>query len=235
MKTVILIGAKGFVGSCIAVELQEYNVISVCREDPLQSLITKGDIVIHCANSGKRYYGNHHPEFDYKESVEKTQQILDWCNPSQKFILISSVSARIESDTVYGQNRLKCEQLVSNHINTKNNYLIVRLNAMYSDTKSSGPLYDLINDNTVYIGSSSEVSFMPLSYVGHKIAQMLDETGNIELSGRGYVTLQYIKDEIGSKTTFLGEPQHSKGIVDIEEAPLTTDAIEWCKSQKDCS
>ena len=59
----------------------------------------------------KRFWAKNNPKLDYVETVEKT---IFFCREFRfkKFIHISSVSARCQLNTIYGENKKKSEDFV---------------------------------------------------------------------------------------------------------------------------
>ena len=58
----------------------------------------------------KRFWAQQNPKKDFRETVEKTFNIVnDW--KSSKIIQISSISARSQLDTVYGRHKAASEKL----------------------------------------------------------------------------------------------------------------------------
>ena len=162
MKTVALIGANGFVGSEITNALtneKRYSFIPVTRQDNLEEAIKKAEVVIYAANSGKRFFAENNPEIDFDESVEKTA-IIKKLSINKRLILISSISARTQLNTVYGRNRRACELIADTE-----NSLIVRLGPMYGAGKSIGVLNDIINNKKVYAAPSTEYAFVDVKYL----------------------------------------------------------------------
>ena len=135
MKSIAVIGSTGFVGSAIVKELEKrgtYKVLPVGRKDDAKSVIEQADYVIHTANPAARFFVKNNPEIDFKESVEKTLGFKK-LSAQKKFILISSISARTQLDTVYGRNRRACECIVDG------TSLIIRLGPMFGGNKSRCP------------------------------------------------------------------------------------------------
>ena len=65
MKKIAVIGSNGFVGSEICKEIEKsdiFSVLGVTRDDSLKDGINMADIVIHSANSGKRFFAEKNPE-----------------------------------------------------------------------------------------------------------------------------------------------------------------------------
>lgn len=105
---IALIGCNGFVGNylkkylkrsqneCSYVDRSNYNKLSKDYYD----------IVINSSMPSKRYWARLNPELDHIETVEKTKNIIENWN-FKKLVQISSVSARCQTDTVYGMNKKK--------------------------------------------------------------------------------------------------------------------------------
>lgn len=223
MKSVAVIGANGYVGRaiCDALYLNNINpdrkytfgVFEVTRDnyegkrkERITNPSTPYQVLINCAMPGKRLWANINPEKDYIETVEKTKELLTTWSYNQ-FINISTISARCESDTTYGHNRLESEKLCQAK---SNNSLIVRLTAMYSDNISRGALVDIVNNRKVYVNENSRYSFTPLKFVGTWIANNIDRTGLIELGAKNTISLKEIVAHLGLTIEF-GER------VDIQE------------------
>ena len=102
----------------------------------------------------KRFWAKQNPKKDYIETVEKTSFFLKNYK-FNKFIHISTVSARCEKNTVYGKNKKISEKLVKNNDN-KN--LIIRLGSMFGKSLNKGVLIDILNSKTVFINGKSKYS-----------------------------------------------------------------------------
>ena len=148
-KTIGVFGAKGFVGSEISKYLKylRYDVIDITRETFENDMFKEYDYVINAACSSERWKAKSAPYYDFEESVEKTAQIF-YEAKYKKFIQISSLSARCQTNTIYGRNRLAAESIVND-----GNSLIVRLGSMYGPTLMKGPLIDMINPPSAGLGT----------------------------------------------------------------------------------
>jgi len=205
MKTVTVIGAKGFVGSALVNTLQSnsaINVVTAVRGDDLEKKIKGSDYVIHTANPPGRFRAQNNPEEDFIECVEKTNTISELCRKySSRMTLISSIAARVQLDTVYGMNRRSAELLA-----LKENALVIRLGYMFSDHRIYGALKDIYENKDVYLSKESEYSFSDIQWNADKIAELTlqDKMGIWELGARGSVTLAEIAGILSSKSSFVG-------------------------------
>lgn len=207
LKTVAVIGANGYVGReiCNALYLNNampnrrdtFGVFEVTRDnydvrrrERITNPPTAYHILINCAMPGKRLWANENPEKDYIETVKKTEELLTTWSYN-KFIQISTISSRCESDTVYGSHRLESEKLCQTKAKDS---LIIRLTAMYSENISRGSLFDILHGNNVYISGDSRFSFTPLKFVGSWITNNLEKSGVIELGAKNTITLKEIAD-----------------------------------------
>ena len=149
----------------------------------------------------KRFWAKNNPELDYKETVEKTLYFIKNYN-FKKFIHISSVSARCQLNTVYGQNKKKSENIV---IKNSNN-LVLRLGPIYGEFLDKGVLVDMKNSNTVYIDGSSKYSFTNINWIAKWILNNLDNyTGVKEIGSKDFIVLEKLAKKISSKSNFSGE------------------------------
>ena len=230
MKTVALIGANGFVGSEIAnaiVAEKQYSFIPVTRDDNLEEAIKKAEVVIHAANSGKRFFAENNPEIDFKESVEKTS-IIRKLSINKRLILISSISARTQLDTVYGRNRRSCELIADT-----DNSLVVRLGPMYGAGKSIGVLNDIINNKKVYAAQTTKYAFVDIKYNAQKIVSLINKNtlkGIIEIGAKNGISLEFLRNTLESASTFEGKDDTQIPISPDNDAPDANAVISFAKS-----
>lgn len=230
MKKIAVIGCNGFVGSEICKEIEKsknFSVIPVKRGDSLKDSIRKADVVIHSANSGKRFFAEQNPEIDFVESVEKTALIRD-LSKNLPLILISSISARTQLDTVYGRNRRSCELIA-----VKDKSLIIRLGPMYGVGKSIGALNDIINNKKVFVASTTEYAFVDVNYNAKKIISLISNpcnNGIIELGAKNGICLDSLRIMLKSKSTFEGKDDTQVPISPPDDAPDVNEVISFAKT-----
>ena len=203
MISVALIGAEGFVGSSISKALKKnrfVELIEVTRDNYEYRCNEYGDVynvIINAACPSKRLWAKQNPNLDFIETVEKTAALVyRWrCN---KFIQISTLSVRTESDSIYGLHRSAAEKIVLG----KANHLIVRLTAMYDESLTRGALVDIYNKKQVYFSGDSRYSFTSLDFVGDWISHNLSRIGLVEVGAKDSISLREIADHLGHTIEF---------------------------------
>lgn len=200
MTTVGLFGANGFVGKRLHSSLIKYgyDVTPITRENHEVYLGKFFNIVINVAMPAARFLAKNNPALDFKETVEKTANIFYGVN-FDKFVHISTISARSQIDTVYGRHKLAAENICNNGKN-----LIFRLTAMFGDDLKKGVLLDIINNNKIFVDKESRYSFSDVSFVSDYIVLNLDKNGIIEVGSHNSVKLIDIANHIDAYFEFEG-------------------------------
>ena len=228
MKNIIaVIGASGFVGKAVCNEVRKhssYSLVQVFRRDNLEQLVEEVDVIIYCATSSKRYFSEHNPEKDFIDSVEQFSSLVRLCR-HKKIVLVSTVSCRLQLDTVYGRNRRSCELMLDL---TKD--LIVRLGPMYGDGLSKGALFDMINHKDIYISSTTRYSYTDVSYNARKILELHYTTGLIEIGAKNSIQLGYLSDVLNSESAFLGSDDSQIMLSTQSDSPDANEVIEFAKN-----
>ncbi len=206
MAFVAVVGAKGYVGSalCTALKQTTHSLVQVTRENYGEMKDQKYDIVINAAMPGARFFAKNHPAEDFVETVQKTADLVyGW--KYDKFIQISTISARCQLDTVYGRHKAAAEKICE-----FGDTLVVRLSAMYSPNITKGALLNIKRKENIYVDAESRYCFTPLQFVGEWISENLDKKGVIEVGARNTVSLREIADHLGVHVEFSGP-------VDVQE------------------
>lgn len=207
MISIAVVGANGYIGSALCRMLGDkktIQVIPVIRDSYNVLSQEKYDVVINCATGSKRFWASQNPEQDYIETVEKTENLINKWNYN-KFIQISTVSARCELDSTYGKHKLLAENLCQ----SVKNCLIVRLTATYGPSLSKGVLIDILKGN-VYVSGESRYAFSPLSFVSAWIANHLDRNGLVEVGAKNTISLQEVADRLNLKVKFEGRVENQE-------------------------
>lgn len=219
-----MIGPNGFVGSAIGKELKKnpkIDVIEVTRKDNLEAKVKYCNVIVHSACTGRRFWANSNPHEDRQNSVYFTKKLVEICT-NQKLILISSLSARIQPETFYGQNRRACEILVSQ----KPSNLIIRMGPMLDITKLNGPILDIIHSRKVFMSEESKLALVLLSYNAKKVVELLDKTGLIELGARDSVSMAELKERYNSTSEFEGREDTQIPNLPPSDAPSVKEAFD---------
>ena len=225
LESVALIGSNGFVGKSIKKYLlHNKNIVTTCvtRENYEEEKEKKKyDFIINAAMPSKRFWAKKNPYSDFIETVEKTFKIVnDW--ECSKIIQISSISARSQLNTTYGQHKAAAEKLIEN----KNN-LIIRLGPMYGESLNKGVLIDLKNNNPVYVSKESLYCFAPVDWVGKWISQNMHLYGILDLGSNNAIKLKEVAQKIGSKSIFTGPLDNQIISKEIKNAPDARNVIDF--------
>ncbi|BDU00183.1 NAD-dependent epimerase/dehydratase family protein [Nocardia sputorum] len=215
---VAVAGAAGYVGSALVEALERSGrteVVPVLRADHERHRTAgRYDVLINAACPSKRFWAEQHPEEDRRETVDKTRLLREqwrW----ERFVQISSISARAQLDTVYGRHRAEAEQLCSGP-----DTLVVRLGPMYGGDYRKGVLADMAADRPVFASGRSRQSFAPVDWCAEWITGHLGDTGLREVGARTTVTLSEVRDAVGSHSPF------AKDYVD-DQFPITATGPDW--------
>ena len=227
---VALVGSQGFVGSAIEHELgrlDDVELISVTRSNFISaSQNGRYDFLINTAMPSGRYWASKNPLEDFRESVQKTAWLVnDW--NWDKFIQISSISARSQLDTVYGRHKAAAEKLCD-----PDRSLIIRLGPMYGDALSKGVLFDMVNNENVYVARESRYCFAPVNWVANWISRNLHTSGLIDLGGKEAICLAEVASAVGSNSKFYGKIDDQIVSAPIVDAPSATEVIKFALQLK---
>jgi len=226
---IALFGSKGFVGSEILRSLKKsnYEVMEITRENFEENLGKEFDYVINSAMPAARFKAKNNPYWDFQETVEKTARIF-YGVKFKKFIQISSVSARCQTDTVYGRHKLAAESIVND-----GNSLIVRLGPVFGENLKKGVLIDMLKGSKVYVGGKSRYSFAPVKFVANWIVENLDRRGVWEVGAKNSISLGELTSRLNLNIEFEGL-QDNQEIKTIEEGyPDVNLVIDFIKNHEE--
>ena len=205
MTSAAVIGANGYVGTalCAALKKNKFVLTEVIRSNYAQLRQGTYDIVINAAMPSKRFWAENNPDADYQETVQKTKDLINgW--KFNKFVQISTISARSQLDTVYGRNKAAAEKLCPSHS------LIIRLGPMYGTGLKKGVLIDILKNQKVYVDGSSKYCFAPVEFATNWIACHLERTGITEVGAWNAIRLKEVADHIKSCSQFEGRLDHQE-------------------------
>ncbi len=201
MITVAVFGANGFVGKSVCSSLaskENFCVIPVTRDNNSVHIGKNYNIVINAAAPAARFWAKNNPEKDFVETVQKTADIFYGCT-FDKFIQISTVSARCQLDTVYGRHKLAAESICN-----FGNHLVVRLSSMFGEGLKKGVLIDMLMGNKIFLDAESRYSFCSVDFVAGYITSNFDKTGVIEVGASNALRLKDIAEHLNADVIFDG-------------------------------
>jgi len=223
-----VIGSNGFVGKvmCLNARKNGINVVEVTRQNYQLAQKEGGfDYIINCSMPSGRFWAKNNPSDDFQETVQKTFNIkTDFAG--SKVIQISSISARLQRDTIYGRHKLSAEALLEPMSD-----LIIRLGPLYHSSMSKGALIDIINNQKVFLSGETKYAFTPLEWACSKILENIDQFGLLEVGAKGYVTLKDLAAQVGSKSIFEGDLDDQFFLSNDEDRPSATDVVDFARAR----
>ena len=140
-----LIGHTGFVGSNIKNQ-KEFDYYYNSKN--INDIVDKSFNTVVCSGVNSiKWFANSNPKKDYYNIynlIDKLKTIS-----FKKFILISTIAVYDNpANNAYGRNRLYLENYVRNNFK---NYLIVRLPGLFGKGLKKNIIYDLLNNNHIYL------------------------------------------------------------------------------------
>lgn len=230
-KTIAIIGSNGFVGKVMFQKAHEsgFSVLGVTRENyQLACKKDEIDYVINCAMPSGRFWAKNNTALDFQETVEKTFHIkTDF--PEAKIVQISSISARLQSDTVYGRHKLSAEALLDPSAD-----LIIRLGPLYHSSMTKGALIDITKNEKVFLSGSTKYAFTPLGWACSNILNNLECCGILEVGAKGYVILKDLSVAIKSESLFEGEIDDQIFLDGNDDRPSASQVIDFARNKIGC-
>mgnify|MGYP003631179297 CR=1 FL=1 len=230
MKKIGVVGANGFVGKaiCRALKKCDYEVFEITRENCDEYKSFKYDFLINTAMPSKRFWALNNPIDDVKATILKTAELLyQW--EYNKFIQISSLSAKIQLDTPYGVHKRSSEVLVEN----KENSLIIRLGALYGDGLDKSSLFDIINHNHIYVDINSEYNYIDIDIVSRWIAKNLNKTGIKEIGAKDTISLMEISKRVWNNPSYEGRLEKVYSDKIEEGMPSSKEVLKYLEKIKE--
>ena len=196
---IAVIGANGFIGrNLVKVLKKKHELTKITRKTKFSNLKTNFDIIIHTANSSKKYEASKNQKKDFNNSVRLTRKIVEFFK-NNKIILISTISVNNEKN-IYSKNRKLCENIVLKQ-NKKN--IIFRLSVLLNYKLKRGILYDLIKGNQIYIDKNTYINPLTIEEVSQYIMSNLKSQKKIhEVGSYNKIKLNTIKKILKSKSKF---------------------------------
>lgn len=231
MTTVALLGYRGFVGSALYEALNEagHDVTGVSRDTFEEHKVSQYDILINSAMPSQRFWSLNNPMLDFKATAGLTADLIyawHW----DKFVQISTVSARCQLDHPYGLNKHSAETLVLDHSSSN---LVIRLGGLFGRGLDKGTVFDVMNGNQLFVHGDSKYNFIDVQQAATLIVGKLDETGIVEVGARDQISLRDIADhfridvEFGDRT----ESQHTEN--PGEDYPEASRVLEFVAKQRE--
>lgn len=203
MTKVAIIGANGFVGKALTKAIQQsnnYEVVEVVRNnyEAIKQQQLEFDIIIHSAMPSKRWWAANHPLEDFDATVRLTADILyNW--KFKKLALISSVSARLQTNHPYGRHKHTAEVLVSDYSSEN---IIFRLGGLYGEGLDKGVVFDMIEGNEVFMTADSAFNYIDTENAAALILKYIGEKGLMDIGAKDTISIGDIAQHFNLQVLF---------------------------------
>jgi len=232
IRKIAILGANGMLGSDLVNYFSEtFEVTGITRENYKENIDKNFDILINANGNSRRYWANQNPEADYEASVLSVKNSLNDFKFSQ-YIFISSSDIYPEhgnpqknnEDTVidtnllepYGLHKYQAEQLV----NKLSSYTILRCSAMLGRNLKKGIIFDLKNNQSLFVTKESYLQFITTAAVAEIIEYIILNNINKEIfncGGVGHVTIEEIADLMTTPLNFQSNRQKQEYEMNINK------------------
>lgn len=203
MKKIAIIGANGFVGKAITNVFKnsgEYEVFEVTRENYDESKNKKIDFdyIIHSAMPSKRWWAANNPLADFDATVRLTADILyNW--KFKKLLLVSSVSARLQTSHPYGCHKHVAEVLTLDYSSEN---VVFRLGGLFGNGLDKGVIFDMIEGNEVFMTEDSAFNYINITDAAELIKENIESYGIIDIGAKDIISIGEIASYFGLKVNF---------------------------------
>lgn len=219
MKTCLVTGAKGFIGSAIAAEAERlgFEVIAVDLDNYEQLRGSKADILVNAAGNSRKFIDDKDPARGFELSVTSVMRImLDF--KFERFVHLSSGAvypnegnpslnaekAEINPSqmTCYGFHKWLAEQVVRHYAPR---HLIIRMGGFVGPGLRKNAVFDILTGGQLFVHPDSEFQYMDTRDLARLVFDLADGAAGNEtlfnLSSAGSVPVRRIAEWAGYKLT----------------------------------
>lgn len=171
---IIVIGAKGFLGSAIVAEAnkRKHDVVPVTRQNYNELVGSTCDVLINADGNSKKYLATEDPVKDFELSVFSVIQSLQDFK-AQQYIYLSSIDVysnvsdpreNAENSVIdlpklstYGFHKYFAEEIVKHFAQ---HWLIIRMGGFVGSGQRKNSVYDMLNRKQLYVHPDSEYQYL---------------------------------------------------------------------------
>ncbi|MEI7435628.1 MAG: SDR family oxidoreductase [bacterium] len=208
MKTCLVIGAKGFIGSAVADEAaaRGYAVSAVDLDNYQDYRGSEADILVNAAGNSRKFIDDQDPEKGYELSVTSVMHALRdfrfrfYAQLSSGAIYPDEGHPRENSEeaplqpskmTRYGFHKWMAEQLVQHYAPR---HMILRMGGFVGPKLRKNGLFDLLTGRPLFVHPDSEFQYMDTRDLAKALFELYEGAAGAEtlfnLSARGTVSLR---------------------------------------------
>lgn len=206
----IVIGGNGLVGKSLVqwLNLNNKEVLSINRENYNQFIGSECSVLINANGNSFRYKANDDPLWDFEESfLSVHRSIYDF--KFDKYVYMSTVDTYNCLDDInknsektviipelldyYGFHKWQSEKLIQRYCD---DYLILRLGSIIGENMKKGPVYDIINQNSLNVSLESKLTFINSENIPEILSKIISlnlKNQIFNITGLGYIEVNDIK------------------------------------------
>jgi len=208
MKTCLVIGAKGFIGSAIAAEaaVRGFEILAIARDNYEAAKGATADLLINAGGNSRKFIDDQDPVKGYELSVTSVMRLLQDFR-FKKFVHLSSGAiypdegnpANNKEDTRldpaamsrYGFHKWLAEQLVRKYAS---DHLIVRMGGFVGPGLKKNAIYDLLRGGPLFVHPDSAFQYMDTRDLARLVFELADGKSSherlINLSATGTISIR---------------------------------------------
>jgi len=212
---------------------QSFSVTSISKENYSQFINHSFDIIVNANGNSKRFWAIKNPLEDFNLStVSVYKSLFDFKFSIYIYISSSDVyanhsdsrftledqhqdSARLSS---YGLHKYLSEEIIKNNCK---NYIILRSSMVLGKNLKKGPIFDIINNNPLFISKSSRLQMITSQEVANVIAFLINKNIQNEIfnvGGKGTVDFEKIQTYFSVPISF--QDKNEKQIYEMNVSKL---------------
>lgn len=215
MKTCIILGAKGFIGSTVVAEAvsRGYQVLGIDVDNYESYSGARADLLVNAAGNSKKFIDDQDPVKGFEMSVNSVMRALnDFCFDFYIQLSSGAVYPR-ENDpdqnaenTVlcpeemsrYGFHKWMAEQLVRHYAPR---HLILRMGGFVGPGLKKNAVYDLLKGGKLFVHPDSQFQYMDTRDLAKAVFDLYEnadgKTSLLNISARGTVSVARIAELAG--------------------------------------
>lgn len=215
MKTCLVIGAKGFIGSAITAEAtaRGYTVTAVDLDTYAAFKGASADLLINASGNSRKFIDDQDPVRGYELSVTSVMNILHDFR-CEFYVQLSSgaiypreddpaqnpehTPLQPETMTRYGFHKWLAEQLVRHYAPQ---HLIVRMGGFVGPGLRKNAVYDLLTGGTLFVHPDSEFQYMNTRDLARAVFTLYEGAAGgetlLNVSARGAVSIRRLAEQAG--------------------------------------
>ncbi len=217
MKTCIIIGAAGFIGSAILNEARSrgYGVIAVIRDNYESMKGASADILINASGNSKKFVDEREPQRGFDMTVGSVMRILHDFKFGYFIQLSSGAIYPDEGDpsknletailhpaemTNYGFHKWLAEQIARHYAPDR---LILRLGGFVGPGLKKNAIFDLLAGRDLFVHPDSEFQYMDTRDLAKALFKLTENAGGgetlLNLSALGAISIRHAAELAGRR------------------------------------